>query len=423
MSSISLSQIEDRFTTAVSGTITEGERKEIVGLLKTAFKEFKVKPEKDSFELAKIFYLYGRAIYGGDMVAPHNVLKLSTAFQLVGMEKLDVTLLPSIEECEELEQVAQLQCPVVVDELLMNGDAEVLGDHAEAFSFASSLRWQLHTEQNLKGLSKNLDRLEKLYGLARAIQEKVNTPDSRWEVAGIIYNGERWLVSQRDPKDIDKALAVLDRLKPFIEEENGSIRSQLVEAQTANMRAKLLGDKVNALLLERFAETSKAAGVAAGLAAQGGNKFLATLFKSNLIKVGLDCLNQNLQVTNFTELNGYADSVLSDMEKDQFSHFYYPMFLMNIAQLAIFQGRRDIALVGLNKAEEVNNNFPQNENFEQTKQTIASMKAQIGVTPNIAAAEKAAQGKKDDAISTARAVILASVITVAFLAMRGHFKR
>ncbi len=423
MSSISLSQIEDRFTTAVSGTISEETRKDIVGLLKTAFKDFKVKPEKDSFELAKIFYLYGRAIYGGDMVAPHNILKLSTAFQLAGMKILDVTLLPSLDECLELEQVAQLQCPDVVDELLMQGDAEVLGDHAEAFSFARSLRWQLHTEQNLKDLSKNLVRLEKLYGLARAIQEKVNTPDSRWEVAGIIYNGERWLVSQKNPEDIDKALAVLDRLKPFIEEENGSIRSQLVEAQTGNMRSKLLGDKMNALLLERFAETSQAAGVAASLAAQGGDKFLATLFKSNLIKVGLDCLNHNLEVTNLTELNGYANTIWSDMEKDKYSHFYYPMFLMNIAQLSIFQGKSFEASKFLNKAEEVNNNFSQNESFEQVKQTIASMRAQIGVTPNIAAAEKAAQEKKKEAISSLGTFAIATIITVAFLASRGHFRR
>ena len=422
MSSVNLSQIEGRFSSAVSGTISEETRADIVGLLKTAFKDFKIKAEKDSFELAKIFYLYGRAIYGGDMVAPHNVLKLSTALQLAGMEKLDVKLLPSMAECQELDQVAQLQCPNEVDELLMQGDAEMLADHAEAFSFACSLRWLLHTEQNLKGLSGNLDRLEKLYGLARAIQEKVNTPDSKWEVAGIIYNGERWLVSQKDPENIDKALEVLDKLEPFIERENGSIRSQLLKAQIENMRAKLLGEKIGKatgqekkdLFAKQFDHRSKADKIATGLTVFGGDQFLATLFKSNLISTGLDCLANNVNVTNLNDLEYHANSVLNDMEREKYSHFYHPLFLINVAQLKMTKGENIQALKLLNKAAEVNNNYPQNVNFEQVKQAIASMKGQIGVAP-------AWWSSRD--VLLLKICITSAVICVGILTGRGRFRR
>ncbi len=392
---INFQSFESRLTQ--TGTLTQTNKDEIFGQLRTAYGELHsvhlIKkgeiPDNIAFSLSNIIYLFGRCVYGGKMEVPRSLFKLATAFQLVSLKLLDQSHLPSLSNCETLEQIPQLlkkesDLLPEVDRLLMETPndqlIEKVKDKSGALPLGVLLRWMLAPEQNLEAYNKNVARFEKIFAVARGILETVKTKQSDWEIAGIIYNGERYIQSLKG--DVDGALKVLEQLEPYIQGENGSIRSRVLKAQVQNITAILIGQKLKdspseklSLLKQQFHHTSNAATIAAGV--EEFDPFVKTLLLSNRIKLALDCLEAGESVASAEDLNLWAEVVLKDMGRENYSHYYYSQVLLNIAQLKKTQSDPVSALAHLTKANEINEKSPNHIHYSRLKEKISELKVQV----------------------------------------------
>lgn len=320
---------------------------------------------------ARICYLYGRSLYGGDMESSRQMFQLSLHIQMIGSRALNspTALFNSCINLEELPkrlaENPELFNPL--DRYLMTAAvdivvADVSYKSRQPFSVAENLRWLGHTYQNITKYrtSEHTPRFEKIYNTAKAILVKINTKDSRWEIGQIIYNTARFIHLLKHPTDVQGALATLKTVLPFLEEEGESLRALKLRAQIHNITMIELGkitpktpEEKAAILKQKYDEVTKAFDLL-----NGTGDPLVTMFMSNRARCALDCLQAGIKVPSIETITDWSSTVLGVIKEQGYDHYYHASYLITAARIAMHNGDKAAAEAHLDQAEVVNRKFP-----------------------------------------------------------------
>lgn len=343
---------------------------------------------------ATIFYLYGRALYGGDMIASKQPILLALALQLENppadlggsallKSQLDYETLP--EAATYLGTTAHPDSTLAkqvnaIGEKLNGMDETVLKnqilnmDEEHAFDVALALRWLGATWHNLEGTRIDLPRLKKMYDVAEAVARhliknaRIRNPNYEWLVADIIYNTRRGMHLMAHPGDTLGELRSFKELHDFLDANPSTPNALEMSAQTHNMTSLLISkleystpdmdsekreelDQYGKNPLERLRCQYNKVVDADSIAENGGdqfNPFLKVMFKNNRVGVAL-CVRErdpefqvsleqigkwNKVVTDLVDAVGYQDGQYQPSK----SHYYHAMFCLTAARYACAVG-------------------------------------------------------------------------------------
>lgn len=220
------------------------------------------------------------------------------------------------------------------------------------------------TYQNISKHKDNLNLLEVYFDTAKGLFQHIDTPDSRWEIACIIYNTGRPIHLLKHPGDVEGALATLKEMDPYLQAEGNSLRAQTKRAQILNIcvieRAKLLptlspSDK-SAHILSFFVDTSKALEIAEQT--PGFDIFLKTLFMNNKVKWALECLKDEQAVTTMQKVGVWVEDLLDVMKQNDYDHYYHSIFACNAARYEILNNNQQKAMKYIGLAETICEKYP-----------------------------------------------------------------
>lgn len=367
---------------------TPNEKIKMRDLLEQAFKELKAEKHATTTSsialeqaAARIYFLYGTFLYGGDMVAAQRMFQQSLALQLsLAIDRAKLRLfMPKTHFLipASLEALSKVDAPSVtsyMDNLIMKMPDQEIADiifsnstnNAEAFDFAKTMFWVGATYQNIDKYLNDLPRFEKYFGLPKLIFKKIDTPDSRWEVACIIYNTGRLIHYLKHPGDVEGALKTLDEMKPYLDEEGQSLRAQEKRAQIYNITAieqeKIIpkddAEKKN-LLRSQLDNTNKAFSIAD--ATPGFDSFLRTLFLSNFAyaayrsQAHFGAIPSSRMVEN---ISADFQEVYRKIEEEKFNHYYHAAFVRKYAEFEAWKRNTAKAKELIDLAESIAKKFP-----------------------------------------------------------------
>lgn len=301
-----------------------------------------VKLESETLEqISSLFSMYGRLIYGGDMLQSLRNYQISIygrkdeelISELFKKHKTFNDLQTTFTKHDEtMEKRVSTDNPKEVStNLLKEGDAT-------AFEMAQRYRWMGHCYQNLKAYEnkEHLPFFEKIYGTAQAILDGIVASskdqklrsDTNWEMCELHYNTDRFFYGLRYPNDPEGELATLDQLRTYLDKEGKTIRYQQKTAQILNIKMR------GYMKLEKFDKGYDFLTDAIKIAeeTEGFNPFLKAMFHSNMVSCALESGK-----TNYSELKEHADAAVTFAQKRKNNHFYFSGFYNNAAKIyAIF---------------------------------------------------------------------------------------
>lgn len=332
------------------------------------FKANTVLPKALEKTAARMFFLMGRCLYGGNMVASQRMFQLSVT--ILGN---DVFKVPSLRHCDQLKNLPQTldNSPEFdqMDKFIMGTSAADLVErvskmsYERAFALADSIRQVGATYQNIDSFKSDLPRFEKYFGVPKAVFAKLDTPDSRWEVADLIYNTGRLIHYLGNPGDVQGALQTLDEMLPYLEKEGDTLRAQVKRAQIHNITAIEMNkiqprdaQHKQAILKSQYASMSKASEIAS--VTPGFNAFLKIMFLNNKARSALDCAEAGVAVATDKEIGQWFEEVLTTIKSENYNHYYHGAFVSSAARLAIREKRKQDALALLDLAQTINAKYP-----------------------------------------------------------------
>lgn len=350
-------------------------------------------------EASRIFFLYGKCLYGGDMQASRRMFELSLTIQFIGLKTLNQAVVPPLlsDNLESLPKQFPTDTKTLdpLKDLLINTPRSVIVDTAKtqskesAFHFAATMRWLGATYQNIDSFrgKENAPLFDKVYGVASDVWKEIALQgddqwkkDCHWEVAQIIYNTERFRHYLKHPDDVKGALDTLKGVEPYLAAEGNSLRAQQLRAQIQNITAREIAtlspadpkEKLENLKLcyEAF---SKAEQIAAST--PEFDPFLRILFLNNKAAQALECLEQGCPVASIDEVRGWMNQVVETVEKEKYNHAYHAGFMANAARCEIYEQRWDNALSYLSKAESITDMYP--DSSAETKKKIETTRLKL----------------------------------------------
>lgn len=360
---------------------------------------------------ARIFYIYGRVLYGGGFKASLSMFQLSLNIQLVSCKVLGAQTLTSIAaKGHSLEAlpgeligaaVQDAQSYIDVPDFkelnakLMETDVKTasaaLGND-KAFQVAETLRWMGHSYQNINvfNSAEYSPRFEKIYGLAFGILMALNTKDSLWEAGQIVYNTSRFVHRLKaDPKTMETTegiqgmLKTMDPLQGILEAEGKSVRAQTLRAQIKNITMIEL-EKVKCTDAKEAIANKKAALVATQEAlaiaesTEGFDPFLKTMFRNNVAQRAFELLQLDQPILTPQQIAPLFQKTLAEIESTGHDHSYHARYLLNAAKFECHQKNREGCNALIDKTIQVIKKFP-----ESTKDVANMLKTfceQFGIS-------------------------------------------
>lgn len=219
-------------------------------------------------------------------------------------------------------------------------------------------------------LKYSYDHIHTYFTVAKELFEYLDTPDSRWEIGMINYYHGAYVhlhynALKNFPYDIPGFFKVLDEMKPFIDEEKGSLRAKL-------MHILLLVNKCSLDKTRSSVEKFKALSEVFDLMEQipGYNIYFKMKFLSLKARFALECLNNGLITfkggASLSEIGTWHERIFSEVRNDNYNHWFHAVLLTNAARYegekALFEGPpsdMQIAREYLDKALEICKRFPQ----------------------------------------------------------------
>lgn len=323
---------------------------------------------------ARIFYLYGKCLYNGDMQASRRLFELSLTVTFVELKEIKADAIPDLptdlqsipsrfsddgHDFQPLEDFIALNSTDTLAEIIY------LQGNEKAFDIAMTFRWLGATYQNITDFHK-LDYLplfQKIYGTVCKTWERIGTQDSLWEVGQIIYNTHRFLHHLEHPNDTAGAINTLKALVPYLKAEGDSLRAKHLRAQIHNIMAveisKLPATTLKAkqdLLRFQFEQVSKAVNIITS--DPRFDRFLQAMMIHNQASRALACLKEGIPVVEVSTLKGWIDRTIAFMETEKYNHYYFSTFLRTAANFESYQHNWKAALQLLDKSEEVAKMYP-----------------------------------------------------------------
>jgi hypothetical protein len=338
---------------------------------------------------ARLFHIYGRVLYT-NMIPAKALFLFSLLFQLRELQ------IPEINsawlKCETLdalpafliENQSDYSLPITDYGRKMSDSIAELGQKP-AFAMAHTLRYLGHCYQNLPNYNKpteeNIRRFDNIYGLSSLILDHFDDKESLWEKMELEYNTGRFLSSLKNPSDIWKMLASLERvnkmLKSFPEDSRRVIEKR---AQVHNILAietmKLCEDLTTRkqFFKQAYANTYEAYRLAQ--TREDFNPFLKSMFAHN-VAVRANAYKKEFgeEVASLAEIAEWFSSFKKTAEAYHYEHYYYARMFLNVACFEKDLGNLDKAQENVLIAEKVSKMFP-NETIETAKE-IAKEKEEL----------------------------------------------
>jgi hypothetical protein len=332
-------------------------------------------------KISRIFFLYGKSLYGGNMQDTRRMFELAFTAQLFSLNAFNKHVIPNLtENLQDLPKQfpADYSSSSHMHDFLMSTSDDNLVSIAQkegkehAFNIAATLRWAGATYQNIDSFctKEHAPLFEKVYGVASKIWEDIALKgdeswkkDCHWEIVQIIYNTERFRHYLQNPNDVKGALEKLQKIEPYLAAEGNTLRAQQLRAQIHNIKgidiSKLITtDPQEKLenLKSSYESTAKAEEIAAST--PEFNPFIRIMFLSNKATRALTCLKEGSPVADINEIRGWFNQVLTAIEKEKYNHYYHAFFLINAAKCEIHDQAWEKAHEILNKAEEIANMYP-----------------------------------------------------------------
>lgn len=317
---------------------------------------------------ARLFYLYGRVVYGGDMEKSSQMFQLSLTLQFVELNALDSNVLPCLTKCEKL---ALLPETLTNDRSTFKRFNDIIStksekeltwlmqnqDEKNAFITADTLRhlgyaWQNHDDYDK---IENLALFEKIYGSAKQVFIGIDTQDSHWEVAQIIYNTARYLIFLKDEKNIKGAMDALKELVPYLEKEGKSLRAQILRAQIHNITminySKIIPQNKEEhleILQIQYKEMLSAMEISENTT--DFNAFLKTMFRNNRVRLALELMQAQAPIETLEKIDERMAEVLETIEKTGYDNVYYCGYVCNAARIELYRAESSKNAESLDKA-------------------------------------------------------------------------
>lgn len=375
----SLSKAEEIFKEFPNANQTSKDT--MVKYLSTAYRDLQTmrsETEKIPSQLetiaARIFFLYGKCLYNGNMQASRRMFELSLAVEFVGLKILKNDALPVLPSTD-LESIpasfpAESQALQQWDEFVASTPVDAFTsticqqDKETAFDIAMTFRWLGATYQNLDHFNKPeyLPLFQKIYAVATKVWEKIGSKDSLWEVAQILYNTQRFVHYLKSPEDVLGALETLKAIEPYLKAEGDSLRAKQLQAQIHNITAVesskipvMTKEEKQAMLVFQYQEISKAEAICSG--DPRFDIFLKKLFIHNKASRAIACAQEGIPVAEINEIKIWIDDLLAYMENEKYNHYYFFIFLKTAAKFEAFQHHWEAALKHLDQSELVANMY------------------------------------------------------------------
>lgn len=329
-------------------------------------------PTRCEEQAARLFHLYGRCVYGGNMEASRQYFQMSLAIQLYAEDTLSRThLFNELKEWDSLEELPKEQLlSTQVASVILEGPASFESTDAKsAFDIATNLKWLGFSYQNIDRFrhasETNIERINAIYDLAKAIFARIDTVDSRWEVGEIIYNTSPFLHNLRHPGDHVGAAKTMEAVTPYLDKEGNSLRAKSRQAQIYNIQT-ILASRVplpeNSKEKEEWlkvlsAKATKAVEYAATV--EGFDPFLKHNFINVRISCALRCIKEGFPMTDESIIGEWIKTTLSYAQKEKYNHYYHSSYFETAVKFAIYQKKFDLAAQYLDTMEMINRKFPE----------------------------------------------------------------
>ena len=372
--SAALSKAEGLFPAL--GSMSAGRKQEFESILKEAYNELVQTgfPHEHKQSAARVFHLYGSFLYGGHMEHARQIYQLSLALQL------DIEI-PSLASCRGLEEVPQFLTtqPLAFRELEecikeKNFARELFNDYRR-FDIARSLVGLGYSLMNLKVKTPEIvERYIKIYADASDICLHINTQDSHWLNAEIVYNTGRSCYKEREKenKTVEGALATLKPLTAMIEAEGETPRALQMLAQIHNIGVMEMLPlvKVNPSILKQMHDLMIIACHIANTTPDF-NINLRTMFLNNKFAIVFMAHKAGIELASEAELTSWCQQVIQEIQAAGHDFIYHAGYYTNVAAYEHTLGHKDIALKHLVTAQEIN------QKFDQDNTEVENLRAEI----------------------------------------------
>lgn len=349
----------------------------------------------------RLFFLGGKCYYNADMVKSLHLFQASVLMSFIKLGLIPdkgqsrIWAHASLEEFHRsfrLESMGQelglftdldqLVCKSTPTYLLQKIPQERLLDIGRLFQ-----NWGACC-QNIADLksntSENINRFKAVYGFAKiCFQQSAQhatdatlRKDALWESASLQYNTGRFL-HYLEKSDVEGALATLDEVKPFLDDEGTSGRAQQLRAQIHNITMietnKLAEkepdpEKKASMKAKCYAEVSKALEIA--VATPGFNDFLKHMFYNNKASFALE-----IKSTDYEMIGNCVKKATDYAKKENLNDVYYATFFINAAKLSMRMGNTKEALEHLEVADQINQKYADQSADMQAK--VKKLKEEI----------------------------------------------
>lgn len=349
------------------GTADASQKNQMVDYLNQAYQKIDLDNLENSStrlkQISRIYYLYGRRLYGGDMLKSSKMFEASLMAKALDIKAVDSFTLPKISSLEAFadeltKNQAQADLPTLISGIEWEGKMTQQSE-AENFQMAEKLRWLGHSYQNISTFNKpeNAKLFEKIYGAATSILEKINTKDADWEIGQIKYNTTRFVHLLNNPGDALGSLQTLKEIEKYLEKEGSTVRAQTLKAQILNIIAvtsfKITKGQASSELLEEYYRGISKAVDIANSTQEFDNNFLKDMFSFNKASMAYDCHKAGKSVEDIEQIEKAFDDIYKGMEKEEFKHDYYPGYLKTMAQFKSDIGKPEESKMLLEKAEDI----------------------------------------------------------------------
>lgn len=324
----------------------------------------------------KLFFLAGKCYYNADMV------KSLHSFQAAVF--MSFTKLGIIEDRGQ----SRIWAHASIDEYLRGFQSEPLGmftdlDTLVCHSTSTFLLEKIPPEKLLEigrlfqnwgaccqniavfreANPENTNRFKGVYGFAKTCFEQFAhqthdaalRKDARWEVASLLYNTGRFLHYLEYPGDVQGAMATLNQMLPFLEDEGLSVRAQVKRAQVHNItmietnklaEKETVEDTKRAMKAKCYDEVCKAVSIAE--ATSGFDDFLKHMFYNNKASFALE-----IGVTDYEMIGQCVQKATAYARSEKLNDVYYATYFINAAKLSQRQGNVREALEHLETADQI----------------------------------------------------------------------
>jgi len=343
-------------------------------LYKTVKNSSTTLPKNLEAATARIFFLYGKCLYGGNMEQTHEMFQISLRIQLLAPQKnltleyFKPELKDTLTELTQHKPFANdidtfLSYPLSFREY---SSLAMKNGSKQAFDLAMTFRNLGATYQNIdkyskpdvNGLYKYKTIFENVYGLADTILEEVGNSgdhnlkvECQWERAQMKYNTGRFLYElfHQRPKGlpelkvhVEGALKTLESLEECLKAENGSKRAKQMIAQIRNIKTierkacePSDPEEKKAWLRSQYNELT----IAVAIARKNDiDPFLKTMFINNMAAWALKGLQAGATLNNIEnaeDLRPWIDETTKYMEVSP-PHIYFPSFYQTAINVATY---------------------------------------------------------------------------------------